>query len=65
MAAKYISQEIICIASDDATNRQVCAGQASNTAVEELNEGATSALINFFQKLDQWDLEAKSNGKAM
>jgi hypothetical protein len=65
VAAKYISQEIICTTGDDATNRQVCAGRVSNTAAEELDEGAISALINFFQKLDKWDLEAKSNGKAM
>ena len=38
-------------------------GRVSNTAVEELDESAISALISFFQTLDKWDLEAKSNGK--
>ena len=66
MAAKYSSQEIICTASDDATDRQaVCAGRASNAAVEDVDESAISALIGFFQKLDKWDLEAKGNGEAM
>ena len=65
MAAKYSSQDIICTA-DDATDRQaVCEGRVSNTAVEELDESAISALISFFQTLDKWDLEAKSNGKTM
>ena len=65
MAAKCISQEIVFITGDDATDRQVCAGQVSNTAVEELDESAISALIGFFQTLDKWDLEAKGNGEAM
>ena len=66
MAAKCISQEIICTADDDASDRQaMCAGRVPNTAVEELDQGAISALIGFFQKLDNWDSEAKSNRKAM
>lgn len=66
MAAKCNSQEIICTADDDVTNRQaVCGGRVSNTDVEDLDESAISALIGFFQTLDKWDLEAKSNGNAM
>lgn len=66
MAAKRISQEIICTADDDASDRQaMCAGPVSKTTIEELDESAISALIGFFQRLDNWDLEAKSNGKAI
>lgn len=66
MAAKCISQEIICTADDDASDREaMCAGPVSKTTIEELDESAISALIDFFQKLDKWDLEAKSNGKTM
>lgn len=66
MAAKYSSQEITRAPGDIKTDRQaVCAGRVSNTAVEDLDESATSALIGFFQTLDEWDLEVKSNGKAM
>lgn len=66
MAAKCISQEIICTTGDDTTDRQaVCACRVSKITMEELDESAISALIGFFQKLDRWDLEAKSNGKAM
>ena len=36
-----------------------------NTAVEDLDESAIPVLIGFFQTLDEWDLEVKSNGKAM
>ena len=66
MAAKYISQEIICTADEDASDRQaMCAGRVSNTTAEELDENAISALIGFFQTLDSWDLEAKSNSEVM
>lgn len=66
MAAKRISQEIICTADDDPNDRQaVSAGPVSQTTIGELDESAISALIGFFQRLDNWDLEAKSNGKAM
>ena len=66
MAAKYSSQEITRAPGDIKTDRQaVCAGRASNTAVEDLDESAIPVLIGFFQKLDEWDLEVKSNGKAM
>jgi hypothetical protein len=32
---------------------------------DELDDVALSALIGFFRTLDQWDLEAKRNGKIM
>jgi hypothetical protein len=66
VAAKCNSQEIICATGDVATDHQaVCAGRVSNTVIEELDESAISALIGFFQKLNEWYLEVKSNGKAM
>lgn len=66
MAAKCNSQEIICTKGDVATDRQaVCAGRVPNTVLEDLDESAISVLINFFQTLDNWDLEAKGNGEVM
>lgn len=60
MAAKCSSQGISCATGDDTTDRQaVCAGRVSNTAVEELDESAISALINFFQTLDRLGFEGE------
>ena len=67
MANRCSSQENTLTAGDDsdANRLPACNDRIASTALEDLDESAIAALIGFFQSLDKWDLEAKSNGKAM
>ncbi len=67
MATRCSSQENIRTAGDDSHGNRlpVCVDSVANTAVQELDESAISALIGFFQILNKWDLEVKRNGKTV
>ena len=65
MANRCSSQDTPARACGDDVNTPLGTNRVASTAVEDLDESAISALIGFFQILDKWDLEAKSNGKAM